>query len=130
MEVNNALIEAIKEKRLADFKKQLDEIYDYVARTEETANKAWATVRDWNKDSEIQKLQQELRELRSKIYDDFTLTKEEHIEIIAWQTEHKKAKHGDKHYDHWSFEFTPTGLGLIGCCRCNACKEEFMFRGI
>lgn len=129
MEANNTLIKAIKEKRLADFKQQLDEIYNYVARAEETADKAWTTVRDWNKDSEIQKLQQELCELRSKIYADFTLTTDEHAEIIAWQNEHIEAKHKNKRYVHWSFEFTPTGLGLVGCCKCNECDEEFIFRG-
>ena len=128
MEVNNTLGKAIKTKRLADFKQQLDEIYAYVSRTEETADKALATVRDWNKDSEIQKLQQELRELRSKIYDDFTLTTDEHVEIIDWQNKHREAKHKNKRHVLWSFEFTPTGLGLVGCCKCTECNEEFMFR--
>lgn len=130
MEANNTLIKAIKEKRLADFKQQLDEIYNYVARVEETTDKALATVRDWNKDSEIQKLQQELHELRSKIYDDFTLTADEHIEVIDWQNKHREAKHKNKRYVPWSFEFTPTGLGLVGCCKCNECNEEFIFRGL
>ena len=95
MEVNNTLVKAIKTKRLADFKQQLDEIYDYVSHTEETADKALATVRDWNKDSEIQKLQQELRELRSKIYDDFTLTTDEHGEIIDWHNKPRVANHNN-----------------------------------
>jgi hypothetical protein len=128
MEANNALVKAIKEKRLADFKQQLDEIYDYVARTEEATDKALATVRDWNKDSEIQKLQQEVRELRSKVFDDFTISAEEHVEILNWQNEHMETKHKNKRYAPWSFEFTPTGLGLVGCCKCNECNEEFMFR--
>ena len=129
MESVNPLVKLIKEKRLADFKQQLDGVYDYVVQVEETANKALATVREWNKDSEIQKLQFELKELKSKIYEDFTLTSEEHIEVLNWQNEHRETKHKNKQYVHWwSFEFTPTGLGLVGCCKCNDCGEEFMFR--
>jgi hypothetical protein len=128
MESSGNLINLIKEKHLADFKKQLDEIYEYVANTEDKADKALATVRDWNKDSEIQKMQQEVRELRSKIYNDFTLSVDEHTEVVDWQNKHKEAKHKNKRYIHWSFEFTPTGLGLVGCCKCNECDEEFMFR--
>lgn len=128
MEENNALVKAIKEKHLADFKQQLDDIYDYMVRSAEAADKALATLRDWNKDSEIQKLQQEIRELRSKIYDDFTLTIDEHAEIIDWQNKHTEAKHKNKRYIPWVFEFTPTGFGLVGCCKCRECNEEFMFR--
>lgn len=128
MESVNPLVKLIKEKRLADFRQQLDGVYDYVVQVEETANKALATVREWNKDEEIQKLQLELKELKSKIYDDFTLTSEEHIDALNWQNEHREAKHKNRQYVHWSFEFTPTGLGLVGCCKCNDCNEEFMFR--
>jgi hypothetical protein len=39
-----------------------------------------------------------------------------------------EAKHKNKRYIPWVFEFTPTGLGLVGCCKCRECNEEFMFR--
>lgn len=125
---NGEFINYLKEKRLADFKKQLDEIYEYVANTEDAADKALATVRDWNKDSEIQKLQEEVKTLKSKIYIDFTLTTDEYAKVVAWQNSHKEAKHRSKKYGYWTFEFTSTGLGLVGSCICRTCNEGFIFR--
>jgi hypothetical protein len=124
----NKFVNFIKTKRMADFKQQLDEIYDYVVSTSTAAEKATATLQEWNKDSEIQKLQQEIRELKAKLYNDFTLSVEEHVEITKWQQEHMSVQHKNKSYGHWSFEFTPTSLGLIGTCKCGICGEEFMFR--
>lgn len=128
METSNKLINFIKEKRLSDFKKQLDEIYEYIARIEDVADAALAQVRDWNRDTEIQKLQEEIQTLKSKIHSDFTLTQDEHDNIRSWQSTHREAKHKNKKYSYWSYTFTPTGLGLVGCCKCNECNEEFMFR--
>ena len=128
MEANNALIKAIREKRFSDFRQQLDELYNYVVQVEKTSDKALATVRDWNKDAEIQKLQQEVEELRSKIYNDFTLTAEEHNTVSAWKRSHREKEHRGRHSGYWTFEFTPTELGTIGYCVCESCREKFMFR--
>ena len=128
METSNKLINFIKEKRLSDFKKQLDEVYEYVANVEDVADAALAQVRDWNKDTEIQKLQEELQELKSKIHNDFTLTQDECDKVRVWKSRHKEAKHKNQKYSYWSYSFTPTELGTIGCCVCGSCHENFMFR--
>lgn len=128
MEETNPLIKLIKDKRLADFKRQLDEIYEYVARVEDISDKALATVRDWNRDSEIQKLQEELQQTKSLIYNNFTLTAEEYEKVKAWQEQHVANKPSGRHRGYWFYEFTPTELGTIGLCGCESCREKFIFR--
>jgi hypothetical protein len=128
MEETNSLVKLIKDKRLADFKQQLDEIYEYVVRVEDISDKALATVRDWNKDSEIQKLQEEMLSLKSKLYNDYTLTSDEYTEVKKWQTDHVTRDHQGKHSGYWSYKFTPTEIGTVGVCICEHCHKEFMFR--
>ena len=127
MEETNSLVKLIKDKRLANFKRQLDEIYEYVARAEDISDKALATLRDWNRDTEIQKLQEELQQTKALIYNNFTLTAEEYERLKVWQADHANSHRG-KHSGYWTYEFTPTEIGVIGYCACESCSEKFLFR--
>ena len=123
----NPLVALIQQRRLAEFKQSLEGIYDYVAKTEEIADKALATVRDWNRDTEIQKLQEELQQTKALIYNNFTLTTEEYERLKVWQADHANSHRG-KHSGYWTYEFTPTEIGVIGYCACESCSEKFLFR--
>lgn len=88
---------------------------------------------------EIQKLTDEIAELRSRLGYSFRLDKADWDRIHEWQHAHMAEKHGldtpEKRLQAggaiggmWTFEFVPTSIGTVGTCRCGKCKEEFTFQ--
>ena len=121
---------AMKDKKLQDIRQQLDDIYESVVNAENAADNALRQLRDWNRDTKIQELLEENTKLRQKIYNDFTLSAEEHETVDTWQDDHIEKHHIGKHSGYWTFEFTPTELGTLGYCVCEQCKEKFLFRSV
>ena len=81
---------------------------------------------------EIQRLKKENEKLRDEMRRGFPITKEEDEAIDKWQQKHIKTKHGGNRYagaigGRFSYEFTPTGLGVLGICRCS-CGDSFDFQ--
>ena len=86
------------------------------------------------KDNRIKMLQQENNEMREALHRGFPISKSEWEAIRSWQDEHIKAKHGGNYYcgtigGRWTYEFTPTSIGVIGTCKCD-CGDEFTFQDI
>ena len=119
----------------------IDDIFDnvnrlknYIIQLKEQRDKAWETLREYNKDIEIQKLQDEINELKNRKHKGmaFVITPEEQELINEWKEKHVKEKHNGDHYagaigGRYSYRFVPTSIGDIGEIMC-CCGEKFCFR--
>jgi len=111
-----------------------NDIKRYVEMCEKDRQDALDKVAEWNKDEEIQKLKDEISEMKkSKLKGlSFVVTEEELEEIKKWMDNHIKEKHGGDHYagaigGRYSYRFVPTSIGEIGEVVCS-CGETFCFR--
>ena len=123
-----------------DINKTFDELKDTVNKrinAYETRNKYLldenkALKDEHYKNNEIQRLKQENDELRESLHRGFEISKSEDAKIIAWQKKHIEEKHGGNSYagaigGRFSYEFTPTGIGTFGTCKC-ICGDTFDFQ--
>lgn len=81
------------------------------------------------KDKEIASLVAERDRYREEWRRGFPISKEEKEKIDSWMKDHEekcKGGHGCCG-GKYSYEFTPTGLGVVGEIVCNRCGEEFSF---
>lgn len=90
---------------------------------------------------EIQKLTDQIAELRSSLGSAFRVDKTDWVRIREWQDAHMIEKHGldtsAKRLEAggaiggmWTYEFVPTSIGTIGTCICGKCKEKFTFQDL
>lgn len=90
---------------------------------------------------EIQKLTDQIAELRSSLGSAFRVDKTDWVRIREWQDAHMTEKHGlntsAKRLEAggaiggmWTYEFVPTSIGTIGTCICGKCKEKFTFQDL
>lgn len=128
------VVEILRGLRKPDIEKSFKEIKDYVDMCEKDRKEALDKVAEWNKDEEIQKLKNEISEMKkSKLKGlSFVVTEEELEEIEKWMDKHIKEKHGGDHYagaigGRYSYRFVPTSIGEIGEVVCS-CGETFCFR--
>ena len=124
------LIQALKTKDHKDLRSALDSIYDHVVKTDAEAENLRTKVRDWNKDTEIAKLQEEVTKLRQKVVNEFTVTEDEEIEINQWIAKHAREKHNGNLNIGVSYIFSPTYLGLVKSCQCESCGASFTFQDL
>lgn len=92
---------------------------------------------EYDKDKEIAKLKQQLEEARKDNRRGFPISEAEDKAITEWQEAHIKKKHWDKHHNcpksfgaiggNFTYEFTPTSIGIIGTVKCS-CGESFDFQ--
>ena len=116
----------------ADVEKHLRE------RLKEARDEAYAS-------KEMQDMKAELEATRQELYNGFGIKDREWKEIDEWQKKHDAEVHGldtDRKRLHaggaiggcYSYEFTPTSIGVIGVCKCGRCKGkktgEFEFQSI
>lgn len=94
----------------------------------------------YNKDEEIQKMQQRLNEMQKDYYRGFPISEKEEKKISEWKEKHdveahglntlnKKLKAGGCIGGRYSYHFVPTSIGVSGTVRCS-CGAEFEFQEI
>lgn len=81
------------------------------------------------KDEELQRMQQELEEARTKLHLGFPITIEENTAAASWQQQHIKKYHNGNSYagvigGMFDFCFIPTSIGTIGICECSSCRSK------
>lgn len=123
--------EILRGLRKPDLDKCFSEIKDYVDMCEKDRKEALNKVAEWNKDEEIQKLREEIYELkyRNNKGISFIVTEEELEQINAWQDEHIKKYHGGDSYcgaigGRFHYKFIPTSIGDIGYVYCGSCENN------
>lgn len=95
---------------------------------------------EYSKDKEIQKMQEELDEMKNDYWRGFPITKSEEKAIEEWKKKHDEDIHGwttdalrmkaeGCSGGRYSYKFVPTALGTSGVVRCH-CGAEFEFQKI
>lgn len=89
-----------------------------------------------NLGSKEEELRNRIKELEHKlaIIEDFSVSEVERLEINKWIEQHIKDSHEGDDYvgaigGRFSYEFTPTSLGVIGEVKCT-CGKVYCFREI
>lgn len=123
-----------------DIDKLLEQLKQYINHIEKQRKNAYKKVKEWNKDEEIQNLQNQIADLKNQInknkkgYKIFTITPDENKKISNWIEEHIIEKHGGIDYagaigGRFSYRFVPTSIGEIGEVKC-ICGDTFCFRDL
>lgn len=92
------------------------------------------------KDTELQKMKEELERVRADMYRGFPISAEEGKRIKEWQDKHDAEVHGLKTLKErvraggciggrYSYEFVSTSIGVIGIVKCN-CGAKFTFQDL
>ena len=92
------------------------------------------------KDTELQKMKEELERVRADMYRGFPISAEEERRIKEWQDKHDAEVHGLKTLKErvraggciggrYSYEFVSTSIGVIGIVKCN-CGAKFTFQDL
>lgn len=92
------------------------------------------------KDTELQKMKEELERVRADMYRGFPISVEEEKRIKEWQDKHDAEVHGLKTLKErvraggciggrYSYEFVSTSIGVIGIVKCN-CGAKFTFQDL
>ena len=95
---------------------------------------------EYNKDEEVQKLQERLDKMQKDYWRGFPITETEEKTIEKWKKEHDRKVHGwttDKMRmkaegcsgGRYSYNFVPTSIGVSDVIRCH-CGAEFEFQEI
>lgn len=107
---------------------------DYIVTLKDQRDRAWKELKEYNKDSEIQKLQEEIKKLNYILSGGigFFITEDEQKKIDQWINDHTEYKHNGSHYagaigGRYSYKFTPTSIGDIGEIICS-CGDKYCFR--
>ena len=92
------------------------------------------------RDTELQKMKEELDKVKADMYRGFPITEEEEKRIREWQDKHDAEVHGLKTLKEkvhaggciggrYSYEFIPTSIGVIGTVKCS-CGKKFTFQDL
>ncbi|RHS76910.1 hypothetical protein DW953_04800 [Ruminococcus sp. AM45-2] len=92
------------------------------------------------KDTELQKMKEELERVRADMYRGFPISAEQEQRIKEWQDKHDAEVHGLKTLKErvhaggciggrYSYEFVSTSIGVIGTAKCN-CGAKFTFQDL
>ena len=120
-------------KALEDVNEIVSEVVDFAEKCEKRVLTAEKQVAEWNKDEEIQKLQEKIAELKKKPEGmSFYISAEEKQAINEWIDQHINEKHNGDHYagaigGRFTYKFIPTSIGDIGEIVCS-CGDKFCFR--
>lgn len=119
-----------------DLKKTFEEISSYIERIEKERNAALERAREWEKDEEVQKLKEEIENVKKKNDGSvsFTISAKELDAIDAWAERHIKEKHNNIRHagaigGRYSYKFCPTSIGDTGEVICT-CGDKFCFRDL
>lgn len=82
------------------------------------------------KDNKLQEMKQELERTKQNMYRGFPITEAEEKKINNWILKHDEEVHNNLNHYHgvsgggYEYSFIPTGLGTIGYCICETCKNR------
>ena len=117
-----------------DVFKNVNKLKDYIVTLKNQRDRALKELKEYNKDVEIQKLQDEIDELKNRKNKNlcFVITDDEQEDINNWIEEHTNEVHKGYLYagaigGNFSYQFVPTSLGDIGEIKCS-CGEKYCFR--
>ena len=117
-----------------DVFKNVNKLKDYIVTLKNQRDRAWEELKEYNKDVEIQKLQNEIDELKNRKFEgfNFNISKEELAKINEWKEKHVEEKHDGSYYagaigGMFTYQFIPTSIGDIGEIICS-CGEKYCFR--
>ena len=89
------------------------------------------------KDRELQQMKAEMTKVKEEANLGFRISKEEYKAAIKWKANHEKRKHfqnSDRFYPRggaiggsYTWEFTPTSIGVFGTIKCS-CGDCFTFQ--
>ena len=113
-------------------------IIDRINDAEREKEYALKQLKEFNKDDELEKLREELKECRKEASRGFGISEEEQKDIDNWKRKHEAEKHGLKTNEdrmkasgtiggRYTYHFHPTSIGDIGIIECS-CGEKFCFR--
>ena len=126
--------EMLRSLRKPDIDGCFKDIKAYIEMCENDRKVALDKVAEWNKDEEIQKLKEEIKELKTKKNKGmtFVIDEEETKAISEWIDKHIEEKHNGSRYagaigGRFTYRFVPTSIGEIGEVVCS-CGETFCFR--
>jgi hypothetical protein len=128
--MNNNFAFIIGKNQANEHIRDLSNYIDHLYTDNETLRKQ---LDEWNKDEEIQKLKNELQQLRSENCDqtDFSISKDELETCRKWEEKHIKEKHKGQNFGciggNYSYVLTPTSIGMSGYIKCS-CGDTFTFR--
>lgn len=120
------------------FEQCVGAVIDRINELEREKENAFAQLREFNKDAELEKLRKELKECRKETSRGFSISEEEQKDIDNWKRKHEAEKHGLKTDEdrlkaagtiggRYTYHFHPTSIGDIGIIECS-CGEKFCFR--
>lgn len=131
---NDMIVDDGKLTSIEDVFNNVNKLKDYIAKLKEQRDKAWKELREYNKDVEIQKLQEKINQLKNKKFEgfNFNISKEELAKINEWKEKHVEEKHDGSYYagaigGMFTYQFIPTSIGDIGEIICS-CGEKYCFR--
>lgn len=92
------------------------------------------------KDSEMQRMEAELKKAKEDLYRGFPISEEEEKRIKEWQDKHDAEVHGLKTLKErvyadgciggkYSYKFVSTSIGVVGTVKCN-CGAKFTFQDL
>ncbi len=135
-------------KNLTDFefnkfknfqKEQLTIMENLINRIENLSRENKELKDEAYKDKELSQMKERLSKLEDECRRGFTISKEEDEALLEWQNSHIRKKHWDNIHNrplsfgavggNFSYEFTPTGIGVIGTVKCT-CGECFTFQDL
>lgn len=112
----------------------VNKLKDFILTLKGQRDRAWKELKEYNKDVEIQKLQEEIKELKTLKNKNlcFVITDDEQEDINNWIEVHIQNKHNGNRYagaigGRFTYQFIPTSLGDIGEIICS-CGEKYCFR--
>lgn len=124
-----------KNYRYIEFEDVIMAIIDRINDAKTKKDEAYKQLEEWNKDEEIQKLNNKIESLQDKLWNarrySFEITPEEHEAIEEWKKKHVKEKHNGDAYagaigGRYKYIFVPTSIGTVGSIKCS-CGETFCF---
>ena len=92
------------------------------------------------KDSEMQRMEAELKKAKEDLYRGFPISEKEQEKIREWELKHDAEKHGLKTMEQrlraggccggrYTYQFVPTSIGTVGEVICS-CGEKFTFQDL
>lgn len=79
------------------------------------------------RDSQLIQMKDRLKTAKDNLYRGFGISEDEEKAIKDWRTNHLKEKHPyapSSIGGEFTYEFTPTSIGVIGTCFCGICRNS------
>ena len=127
------MFNTIQELKKKDFEQAIQTIQKLYIDTCNMNENLTKQIHEYDKDDEIQKLKNEIKNINEKSsYMIFSISEEEEKDIEKWKNKHIKERHNGNSYDgaiggRFTYIFTPTSIGEVGQIKCS-CGCSYYFR--